>query len=159
MIKPQFEDAEEFSEGLAAVNIEMKDKEKGKWGFIDKTGKFAIKPQFNDASFSLLSDGLAPVETGGKYGFIDRTGKFVIEPQFEVAGTFREGLAYTNGDNQGYIDKTGKLIIRYIQISSSAGEIDTTSEMKHIICPYGYGEDSSGAVACKDKPIDVRIVH
>ena len=35
-IKPQFEDARFFSEGLASVKIE------GRWGYIDKTGQYVI---------------------------------------------------------------------------------------------------------------------
>ena len=35
-IQPQFDEATDFSEGLAAVKIG------GKWGFVDKSGKFVI---------------------------------------------------------------------------------------------------------------------
>jgi hypothetical protein len=49
-----------------------------RWGYIDKTGKLAINPQFDDARpFSL---GLAPVESGGAWGYIDRSGKLVWKP-------------------------------------------------------------------------------
>src|SRR3990170_1437960 len=63
----------------------------GKWGFIDKTGKYVINPQF-DYVFS-FSEGLARVRLGGKWGFIDKTGKYVINPQFDGADSFSEGLA------------------------------------------------------------------
>lgn len=43
VIKPQFNDARSFSNGLAAV------KQGGLWGFIDSTEKMVIEPQFNDA--------------------------------------------------------------------------------------------------------------
>ena len=63
----------------------------GKWGFIDKTGKFVIEPMFNwSESFH---EGLCVVKLGNKYGFIDRTGRFVIEPRFEKAAPFSESLA------------------------------------------------------------------
>lgn len=43
-IAPQFDSANEFSEGLARVEI-------GKlWGFVDHTGQFAINPSFTDAT-------------------------------------------------------------------------------------------------------------
>ena len=48
-----------------------------KCGYIDKTGKIAINPQFDDAWD--FSEGLAPVKTGDKYGYIDKTGKYVWE--------------------------------------------------------------------------------
>lgn len=42
VIPPQFEQAQGFSDGLAAVQV------KEKWGYIDKTGKFVIPPQFDE---------------------------------------------------------------------------------------------------------------
>ena len=77
ILEPQFDAAWEFREGMAAV---MKN---GKWGFIDKKGKFLIQPQFEDAAF--FSGGLAPVEISGKYGYIDRTGKVVVQPEYDYA--------------------------------------------------------------------------
>ncbi|HDS30236.1 MAG TPA: WG repeat-containing protein, partial [Firmicutes bacterium] len=78
-----------FPEGLAPVMID------GKWGFIDKTGKITINPQFDRAES--FSEGLARVRLGdwktGKWGFIDKTGQFVISPQFDEASSFYEGLA------------------------------------------------------------------
>ena len=40
IIAPQFQQASEFSEGVAAVNID------GKWGYIDQKGQIVIEPQF-----------------------------------------------------------------------------------------------------------------
>ena len=69
---------EAFSEGLAAVKIHDNDDEK--WGYIDKTGKIVIQPQFSQAG--TFSEGLATVliENGTKknYVMIDKTGKIVI---------------------------------------------------------------------------------
>jgi hypothetical protein len=53
VIKPQFEYAREFSDGLAAVLID------GKFGYIDKTGKLVISPQFAYAGD--FSEGMAVV--------------------------------------------------------------------------------------------------
>ena len=64
VINPQFDKAESFSEGLAAVRIG------GKEGFIDKTGHYVINPQFDSANS--FSDGLAAVRVGDKWGFIAR---------------------------------------------------------------------------------------
>jgi len=63
-----------FPEGLAAVRIG--DDETGKWGFIDKSGKLVISPQFDAISHGGFSEGLASVRIGddktGKWGFISR---------------------------------------------------------------------------------------
>gem|GEM_PF-5149168 len=55
-----------------------------KWGFIDKTGKFAINPQFGWAE--PFSHGIARVwlewaEGTGRYGCIDQSGHYVWEPE------------------------------------------------------------------------------
>lgn len=44
VIAPQFGLADKFSEGLAAVRVG--DDQTGKYGFIDKQGKFVVNPQF-----------------------------------------------------------------------------------------------------------------
>ncbi|GAH30691.1 unnamed protein product, partial [marine sediment metagenome] len=80
-----------------------------KWGYIDKTGKWVITPQFQWAGS--FSEGLAAVRIEGKWGwgYIDKTGKWVIEPQFNMASRFSEGLAVVKSEGKkGYIDKTGK---------------------------------------------------
>ena len=41
VILAQFDEAHSFSQGLAAVKVGSK------WGFIDKSGKFVIQPQFD----------------------------------------------------------------------------------------------------------------
>ena len=43
MITPQYEDADSFNEGLAAV------KKDGKWGYIDETGKTVIPFEYDYA--------------------------------------------------------------------------------------------------------------
>ena len=112
-IKPQFDMAFPFSEGLARVEIGDRQ------GFIDKAGRLVINPQF-DAKYGLdfyscctgFSEGLAIVIIGGKMGYIDRTGSYAINPQFDMAYPFKNGLALVQfrGGRFAYIDKTGKYI-------------------------------------------------
>ena len=61
-------------------------KSNGKCGYINKDGKFAITPQFDNAWD--FSEGLACVEIGGKYGYINQEGEIVINPQFDDASSF-----------------------------------------------------------------------
>lgn len=64
VIKPRFQKASDFSEGLAAVQVG------DKWGYIDKQGRFVISPQF-DFTWK-FSDGLAWVVVHNKHSWIRR---------------------------------------------------------------------------------------
>ena len=73
-----------------------------KYGFIDKSGKVVIEPQFDIESewdkvyrsrSGAFSEGLVLVKKDGKWGFIDKNGKVVIEPQFDEVNNFSEGFA------------------------------------------------------------------
>ncbi|MDY6784551.1 MAG: WG repeat-containing protein [Cyanobacteriota bacterium] len=78
IIEPQFSGAFDFSEGLAAVFIDVfrNDKYRYKYGYIDSTGKVVIPPQFKVAF--PFSNRRAAVEIEGKMGYIDKAGKVVI---------------------------------------------------------------------------------
>ncbi len=71
------------SDSLAAVE------RNGKWGFMDKEGKMAIEPQYEDAR-SFCNE-YAAVKQNGEWGFINVDGKMAIEPQFEDAKDFSDG--------------------------------------------------------------------
>ncbi len=133
-IPPIFERVNSFSEGMAAVKINHK------WGFIDKTGKVVVEPQFNlwQAEFnSSFSDGLVAINFSNgkdeksnndsnnvgdiKWGFADKKGKIVIPPKFIgdyfYPPRFSEGLssiksAYGFDKKYGYIDKSGEYVIQ-----------------------------------------------
>ena len=112
VIPLQYDNASEFSEGLAAVETEGSF---GKWGYINEKGDMVIAPKYQSAG--LFSSGLAPVQVNEKYGFIDKTGKMVIQPQFDDANSFSGNIASVRiGDwmdgKWGCIDKTGKMVIQ-----------------------------------------------
>lgn len=101
----RFSDARDFSEALAPVRVNSE----SLWGFIDKTGVWAIPPKFEDAQ--PFSSGLTLIRKNDKYGFADKSGQVVIEPQFEFAESFSEGQAVV-GDRGGhywYINTKGQL--------------------------------------------------
>lgn len=79
----------------------------GKYGFIDKSGKIVIKPQFDNAGS--FSEGLAAVKLDGKYGLIDKNGKIILEPQFDKIDYFTPIGIQING-KWGTIDENGKFI-------------------------------------------------
>ena len=118
-VNPAFEDANNFSEGLAPVCVgsgcysRSKEKQNRRWGYVDSTGTMAIAPQFDYAND--FKEGLAPVSVGGKWGYIDKTGKFAINPQYDSTLPFEGGIAKVGSkmnvdEEYGYIDKTGKVI-------------------------------------------------
>src|SRR5450755_4187685 len=68
----------------------------GRAGYIGKSGKLVIAPQF-DLAFD-FSEGLAIVSIGDRFGFIDRSGRIVISPKYSDARNFSEGLAPVMAD-------------------------------------------------------------
>ncbi len=126
IIPLQYESACSFSkEGLACVGaapdrsgVSIADEQSMQYesgynvyyGYIDKKGNWAIKPQFTKAGS--FSDGLAAVSTNyGKLGYIDKTGKFIIPPKYDYANDFKYGFALVkiNMLEAVYIDPSGKV--------------------------------------------------
>ncbi|MCX8122857.1 MAG: WG repeat-containing protein [Spirochaetes bacterium] len=107
IVLPQFENVRNFSEGMAAVQLN------GKWGFIDNEGKVIVEPQYDDVGD--FHDGMAFVKIDDKYGFIDKEGVVKIPPQFTGVFDFSEGLAAVSKDRRyyGYINKEGKVIVPF----------------------------------------------
>lgn len=95
-----------LKEGLARVI------ENGLSGFIDKSGKYAIKPQFLSAKD--FSEGVAAVmNANGLWGYVGKNGAYVIPARFTEAYSFQEGLAIvSDGLQHGYIEKTGSIVIK-----------------------------------------------
>ena len=126
-----FVDARGFSDGLAAAVGAN-----GRYGYLDRTGRFAIPPQFHHAGD--FHEGLAAVnpagaEWPGDLAYIDKTGRVVItsmstlpnrpmKSEFDLRhyrfrdGLARVGLGLGEGsddplcDAEGYINREGKLI-------------------------------------------------
>ena len=113
VIEPQFEAANPFENGFAAVRVGESDS--GAWTYVDKTGKMIAVPQFHQAF--PFSEGLAAVSIGEypnrKWGYIDENGQYVINPKFFEAYSFHNGLAVAGMDNKalGFIDKSGTFVV------------------------------------------------
>jgi hypothetical protein len=140
-IEPDFWDADNFSDGLAAVH-------KGGWGYIDRTGKVVIPARYLQArpfsegvapvkgqsgwlfidktgrpvdglsgfeDATSFSGGLAAVQVGGKWRFITREGQKKFELEFTTVSNFSEGLAAvqeTKNGKYGFIDASGTYLIQ-----------------------------------------------
>jgi len=120
IIALEYEDAGNFSEGIAPV------KNNGKWGYISKFGKVEIPFIFIDAKD--FSDGLAAVSNGQQYGYVDIKGNLKIAYQFDSAVSFKTGIAV--------VEKGGKNIV-----INKTGEAIYTSQ--HSITPLEIGEKIS----------------
>ena len=115
VIDPQFSDAMEFSEGLAAVQ----DPESELWGYIDESGDYVIEPQFLDVGN--FHEGLAFVfpeyysnENAG--GYIDTSGEWYTEAEFRSGNAFKDGYAIAHkftddGWKKGVIKRNGEIVV------------------------------------------------
>ncbi|MFV0389207.1 MAG: WG repeat-containing protein [Pyrinomonadaceae bacterium] len=101
----------DFSEGLVAFEKD------GKWGYLNRDGKVAIEPRFEDARD--FGEGLAAVKIGSNWGFIDSNGEIAIAADFsEVITNFRNGLAYVSKGNRiGYVNRRGDWVWSRCNIS------------------------------------------
>jgi hypothetical protein len=105
VIKPQFEVAYSFINGMAQVWRNKASHE----SFIDMQGREIADRNFASNHFS---EGLMPVKIEKKYGYVDEQVKMIIFPQFEDAGDFSEGLAPVKRDGKwGYVDHQGRVVI------------------------------------------------
>lgn len=146
LVIPQYNKAEDFSEGLAMVATG--DLYKGyQYGYINTRGQVQITPRFKDAK--AFSQGLAPVSTGDKqWQYIDKNGTVKIAGPFLDADVFSEGLAGVSMPHdlghgvmsfrKGYIDLTGKMVIQpaynYVMPFKNGLAIASVSEST----PSGY---------------------
>jgi hypothetical protein len=95
VIPAQFENALEFSEGLAAV------KRNGKWGYINDQGVEVI-PAIHAGAGPFLQ-GLAIVNSGlatKPFGVIDASGRWKIPPSFRVLERSKENDAFFKGQRE-----------------------------------------------------------
>ncbi|GHV84578.1 hypothetical protein AGMMS50230_01860 [Spirochaetia bacterium] len=105
VIKPQFDKALTFSEGMAAVMLEQNYTQK--WGFIDTSGKLVI-PATYDLKPGRFSEGLAAVRIGTseydyEMAYIDKTGKRVIENKNFNLNEFHNGYAWVGAGDKMYV--------------------------------------------------------
>jgi len=113
VVPGEFEDNGHFVDGLAPVRV------RGRWGYIDPSGRPAIAPRFGEAGD--FSEGLAAVKTldSDRCGYVDRAGAYVIEPRFAACRPFSGGLARVDlserpedGERVAFVDRAGKVVIR-----------------------------------------------
>lgn len=153
IIPCQYDNARDFSEGLACV------KQDHKYGYIDNWGNFVIPCRYNNAW--KFSDDLAMVKQDGKYGYIDKEGHYIIPCQYDDADSFYFGLAQIKMNQKyGFVDKTGREIItcKYdgarnfsekMTIIEKKGKYGCIDKLGNEIvpCKYDYAENFSEGMA------------
>lgn len=119
VIKTQFDSAKDFSEGVAAVNMN------GKWGFTDSAGNILVKPEYDRVHD--FHNGYAAVGSGTKFGYVDNTGKVVLKLQYLYDNEFLTDLYDFKNESSfvklgvnkyRLIDKAGKALYK-LEISSA----------------------------------------
>ena len=91
--------------------------ERGKYGFIDASGRVRIPAKFDGAL--PFTEGLAAVSLGGKWGFIDSAGRIAIPMTYYAVSPFSDGVAAVTLASVapqprqcGYIDRSGLFVIK-----------------------------------------------
>ncbi|MBB1624276.1 WG repeat-containing protein [Achromobacter sp. UMC71] len=99
-----------YTEGLAAVRVGKASDPAGTWGYIDKQGRMAILPTFQEAE--PFQNGLAAVQQDKLWGYIDTRGEWVVKPRFTRATGFNaEGTALVEADERDVlINRQGQVV-------------------------------------------------
>jgi hypothetical protein len=123
VIPAQFDDADPFSEGLAAVTLGGSGSGEEKIGFVDQLGNIVIEPKFDFAG--PFSCGLARVELSDKWAFVNRNGETACDFKYDMATDLvPPGLAgVCVGEQWGVINMKGEVVIapQYEIITESLG--------------------------------------
>lgn len=91
VIDVKYDDARDFSEGLAAVQF-TNDLGETKWGYIDKDGNVKIDFMFQNEPSSFKSGRAIITGTNGKKGIIDTSGKIIVEPKYQQIFDYENGF-------------------------------------------------------------------
>jgi hypothetical protein len=87
----------------------MAAKEKGKWGFIDNKGNWAIPAKYD--SCDQFKNGYGRVRNSGKWGLVDKTGKEIFETKYENIYAYENGLVQFYNNGWGIADITGNILV------------------------------------------------
>lgn len=81
----------------------------GRTGLFDLTGKWLLRPKYENASF-LYNDRIA-VKKGGAWGYVSGSDRMIVQPRYEIATDFTAPVTsvYLNG-KWGLIDTNGLVV-------------------------------------------------
>lgn len=102
------------SSGTISVEMRYAAQSGDKWGLIDDTGVWKVKPTYSD--MRLYGAGLAAAldSSSGMWGYIDQAGNWAIEPQFSDTRPFNDyGAVAQDAQTSfwGVLNRQGKWIV------------------------------------------------
>lgn len=107
-------DTSATSSNTISVEMRYAAQSDGKWGLIDDTGAWKVKPTYSD--MRLYGAGLAAAldSSSGMWGYIDQDGNWTIEPQFSDTRPFNDyGAVAQDAQTSfwGVLNRQGKWIV------------------------------------------------
>jgi hypothetical protein len=107
MLKPEFTEANFFSEGLAVIS------KNDRYGYISKTGKEIIPVVYEEAE--PFHHNYAVAKKNGKFGLINRSNQSVVPFLFDDLSEPSEGVCVAvQNDKSGYVSTSGKKITEFV---------------------------------------------
>jgi len=142
-----------FISGMAKV------RSKGRWGFINDSGRVTVRPAFDEVRN--FAQGPAAVRVGKRWGHVSRDGKLAIKPQFDNALSFSEertAVLFPPAGNRKdakwrYIDITGKTVLQ--PVFQDARSFNESMAAVCVGDKYGY-IDKSGKMVIPPRFRDAR---
>lgn len=119
-IKPQFREAQDFSDGVALVE------NYGDYVYINEKGEVEFKPKrqlMMGLGYRPFSEGLSPIKDNGKLNYMNKEGEYELSLDYELYQDldqgFHQGLAIfiketEEGQKRGYLNKKGEIEIEAI---------------------------------------------
>lgn len=117
-ISGEYEEAYDFSNGLAAVRKE-ECSDRCKYYYINKANQRAIQRDFNYAGnfskgYAIVGIGNCEEEDSCMYGIIDKRGEFVVPPVYDIIEDETEGFYLAAKDGKyGFINARGETAISF----------------------------------------------
>jgi hypothetical protein len=145
-----------------------RDRDSGKWGYVDRSGRWVIAPHF-DLVFP-FSQERGIVTIGQLRGVIDRKGKWIVSPSLPWAVGYQDGfLCIQQKKRFAYLDVDGRLAFSRdfehatqfrnghaaVREAGQTGVIDSTGTL---VIPFQYeaillGSDSSSPMLVKQNGV------
>jgi hypothetical protein len=85
-------------------------KKDGKWGYVDRSGAYKIKAQFEKADS--FRQGIARAKSGGKWGLIKIDGSWLESPTHSAVDEIEGGWYVRDGKAWGLIQANGQWLVK-----------------------------------------------